>query len=55
MRATTKGEQLKIKVRIAEHNKAADKANKPTLKVYTKGLDKAKTERQRERDALIGG
>jgi hypothetical protein len=52
--AITKGEQLKVQVRIAEHNKRAEQAKKPMLKVYTKGLDRIKTERARERDQLQG-
>jgi hypothetical protein len=55
MRATTKSEELRIKVKIAEHNKRAERAGKHTMKVYTTGLDKAKKERAKERDALIGG
>jgi hypothetical protein len=52
---TTKGEELKIKVKIAQHNKRAEQMNKPTMKVYTRGLDKIRSERSKERAALIGG
>jgi hypothetical protein len=52
LNATTKAQQLKVQVRIAEHNKRADQAKKPMLKVYTRGLDRIKTERKNERDRL---
>jgi len=53
--AGTKGEELKIKVKIAQHNKKAEQMNKPTMKVYTRGLDKIRSERSKERAALLGG
>jgi hypothetical protein len=54
MGATTKGEELKAQVRIAEHNKRVEKiygksGRAAQLKVHIKGLNKAKDERAQER------
>jgi hypothetical protein len=54
IRASSAGEALKIKNAIMEHNKRAEDAGKPKLKVYTKGLDAIRKEKDVKRRELLG-
>jgi hypothetical protein len=52
--ASSAGEALRIKSgAIAEHNRRAEEAGKPKLKVSTKGLDAIRAKKASEREALL--
>jgi hypothetical protein len=52
--ASSEGEALRLKAgAIAEHNKRAEEAGKPKLKVGTKGLDAIRKDKEAKRRALL--